>query len=472
MNSSENNAMRSEKDSMGEIQVLSSVYWGAQTQRSLDNFKIGKEHFPREFIRAYGILKKAAARINTELGLLDLELRDAISEACDEVINGELDEHFPLVVWQTGSGTQTNMNFNEVISNRAIEILGGEMGSKDPVHPNDHVNKSQSTNDTFPSAINIAAVMSCNERLLPSLEKLQESLDKKAGEFSDIIKLGRTHLQDATPLSLGQEISGYASMVEHGIARINRGLTDCKELAVGGTAVGTGLNTLEGYGEKMASEISNLSGFHFVTAPNKFEAMAGQDCIVELSGALRTLAGSLFKIANDIRLLASGPRSGIGELILPENEPGSSIMPGKVNPTQCEAMTMVCTQVMGNDTTIAMAGANGHFELNVFRPVLAFNILQSITLLADACDSFRKNAVDGLKANEKQIHDNLHNSLMLVTALNPHIGYDKAAKVAKKAHRDGTTLREAIIELGYLTGEEFDRLVQPENMISPSRENS
>ncbi|MDP6685109.1 MAG: class II fumarate hydratase [Candidatus Marinimicrobia bacterium] len=472
MNSSENNAMRSEKDSMGEIQVLSSVYWGAQTQRSLDNFKIGKEHFPREFIRAYGILKKAAARINTELGLLDLELRDAVSEACDEVINGELDEHFPLVVWQTGSGTQTNMNFNEVISNRAIEILGGEMGSKDPVHPNDHVNKSQSTNDTFPSAINIAAVMSCNERLLPSLEKLRESLDKKAGEFSDIIKLGRTHLQDATPLSLGQEISGYASMVEHGIARINRGLTDCKELAVGGTAVGTGLNTLEGYGEKMASEISNLSGFQFVSAPNKFEAMAGQDCIVELSGALRTLAGSLFKIANDIRLLASGPRSGIGELILPENEPGSSIMPGKVNPTQCEAMTMVCTQIMGNDTTITMAGANGHFELNVFRPVLAFNILQSISLLADACDSFRKNAVDGLKANEKQIHDNLHNSLMLVTALNPHIGYDKAAKVAKKAHRDGTTLREAIIELGYLTGEEFDRLVQPENMISPSRENS
>jgi fumarate hydratase class II len=364
------------------------------------------------------------------------------------------------------------MNFNEVISNRAIEILGGEMGSKDPVHPNDHVNKSQSTNDTFPSAINIAAVMSCNERLLPSLEKLRESLDKKAGEFSDIIKLGRTHLQDATPLSLGQEISGYASMVEHGIARINRGLTDCKELAVGGTAVGTGLNTLEGYGKKMASEISNLSGFQFVSAPNKFEAMAGQDCIVELSGALRTLAGSLFKIANDIRLLASGPRSGIGELILPENEPGSSIMPGKVNPTQCEAMTMVCTQIMGNDTTITMAGANGHFELNVFRPVLAFNILQSISLLADACDSFRKNAVDGLKANEKQIHDNLHNSLMLVTALNPHIGYDKAAKVAKKAHRDGTTLREAIIELGYLTGEEFDRLVQPENMISPSRENS
>ncbi len=460
--------MRSEKDSMGEIQVPSSVYWGAQTQRSLKNFKIGKEHFPHEFIRAYGILKKAAARINTTLGLLDPTLRDAISEACDEVISGKLDEHFPLVVWQTGSGTQTNMNFNEVIANRSIEILGGEMGSKDPVHPNDHVNKSQSTNDTFPSAINVAAVMSCSKRLLPSLEKLRESLDKKANEFSSIIKLGRTHLQDATPLSLGQEISGYSSMVEHGIARIKRGLTDCKELAVGGTAVGTGLNTVEGYAEKMAEDISQLSGFQFVSASNKFEAMAGQDCIVELSGTLRTLAGSLFKIANDIRLLASGPRSGIGELSLPENEPGSSIMPGKVNPTQCEAMTMVCTQVMGNDTTIMIAGANGHFELNVFRPVLAFNILQSITLLADACDSFRKNAVDGLKANEKRIHDNLHNSLMLVTALNPHIGYDKAAQAAKKAHKDGTALREAIIELGFLTGEEFDRLIQPENMISPS----
>ena len=422
-----------------------------------------------EFIRAYGIIKKAAVRVNTDLGLLDPKLKDAIADACDEVINGKLDEHFPLVVWQTGSGTQTNMNFNEVIANRSIEILGGELGSKDPVHPNDHVNKSQSTNDTFPSAINIAAVMCCIEKLLPSLEKLRDSLEQKAKEFSSIIKLGRTHLQDATPVSLGQEISGYASMVEHGISRINRGLTDCKELAVGGTAVGTGLNTVEGYAEKMAEEISRLLGIRFISAPNKFEAMGGQDCIVELSSALRTLAGSLFKIANDIRLLASGPRSGIGELILPENEPGSSIMPGKVNPTQCEAMTMVCTQVMGNDTTIAMAGANGHFELNVFRPVLAFNILQSLTLLTDACDSFRKNAVDGLKANEKRIHENLHNSLMLVTALNPHIGYDKAAKVAKKAHKEGTTLREAIMELGYLTGEEFDRLVQPKNMISPSQ---
>ncbi len=463
--------MRIEKDSMGEIQVSSSVYWGAQTQRSLENFKIGSEQFPREFIRAYGILKKAAVSVNVELGLLDPKIANAISKACDEVIIGDLDSHFPLVVWQTGSGTQTNMNFNEVIANRSIEMLNGEIGSKFPVHPNDHVNKSQSTNDTFPSAINIAVVLHTTEYLLPALEKLQKTLERKTLEFSKIIKLGRTHLQDATPLSLGQEFSGFASMVEHGIARIKRGLTDCKELAVGGTAVGTGLNTLEGYAKKMATEISNLTGIQFVSAPNKFEAMAGHDCVVELSGTLKTLSGSLFKIANDIRLLASGPRSGIGELILPENEPGSSIMPGKVNPTQCEAMTMVCTQVMGNDTTISMAGANGHFELNVFRPVLAFNILQSITLLADACDSIRKHAVDGLKANEKRIHNNLHNSLMLVTALNPHIGYDNAAKVAKKAHKDGTTLREAIVELGFLTGEEFDRLVQPEKMISPTPKN-
>ena len=464
-------SVRIEQDSIGEVQVPSSSYWGAQTQRSLENFKIGNEHFPREFIRAYGVLKKAASKVNCELGLLEPSLAEAISESCDEVIEGQLDDQFPLVVWQTGSGTQTNMNFNEVIANRSIEKLGGKIGSKDPIHPNDHVNKSQSTNDTFPSAINIAASTSCIERLIPSLEKLKHSLQVKAEEFSDIIKLGRTHLQDATPLSLGQEISGYVSMVEHGISRINRGLTDCKELAVGGTAVGTGLNTLEGYAEKMADEITILTGIQFKSALNKFEAMGGQDCIVELSGSLRTLAGSLFKIANDIRLLASGPRSGIGELVLPENEPGSSIMPGKVNPTQCEALTMVCSQVMGNDTTISIAGANGHFELNVFRPVLAFNILQSITLLADACDSFRDNAINGLKANEKRIQDNLHNSLMLVTALNPHIGYDKAAKVAKKAHQNGTSLREAVIELGYLSGKDFDRLVQPKNMISPSKRN-
>ena len=464
-------SVRIEKDSIGEVRVPSSSYWGAQTQRSLENFKIGNEHFPREFIRAYGVLKKAAAKVNSELGLLEPSLAEAISESCDEVIEGQLDDQFPLVVWQTGSGTQTNMNFNEVIANRSIEKLGGKIGSKDPIHPNDHVNKSQSTNDTFPSAINIAASTSCIEQLIPSLEKLKHSLQVKAEEFSDIIKLGRTHLQDATPLSLGQEISGYVSMVEHGISRINRGLTDCKELAVGGTAVGTGLNTLEGYADKMADEITKLTGIQFKSALNKFEAMGGQDCIVELSGSLRTLAGSLFKIANDIRLLASGPRSGIGELVLPENEPGSSIMPGKVNPTQCEALTMVCSQVIGNDTTISIAGANGHFELNVFRPVLAFNILQSITLLADACDSFRDNAINGLKANKKRIQDNLHNSLMLVTALNPHIGYDKAAKVAKKAHQNGTSLREAVIELGYLSGEDFDRLVQPKNMISPSKRN-
>ncbi|MDP7037374.1 MAG: class II fumarate hydratase [Candidatus Marinimicrobia bacterium] len=464
-------SVRIEKDSIGEVRVPSSSYWGAQTQRSLENFKIGNEHFPREFIRAYGVLKKAAAKVNSELGLLEPSLAEAISESCNEVIEGQLDDQFPLVVWQTGSGTQTNMNFNEVIANRSIEKLGGKIGSKDPIHPNDHVNKSQSTNDTFPSAINIAASTSCIEQLIPSLEKLKHSLQVKAEEFSDIIKLGRTHLQDATPLSLGQEISGYVSMVEHGISRISRGLTDCKELAVGGTAVGTGLNTLEGYADKMADEITKLTGIQFKSALNKFEAMGGQDCIVELSGSLRTLAGSLFKIANDIRLLASGPRSGIGELVLPENEPGSSIMPGKVNPTQCEALTMVCSQVIGNDTTISIAGANGHFELNVFRPVLAFNILQSITLLADACDSFRDNAINGLKANKKRIQDNLHNSLMLVTALNPHIGYDKAAKVAKKAHQNGTSLREAVIELGYLSGEDFDRLVQPKNMISPSKRN-
>ncbi len=464
-------SVRIEKDSIGEVRVPSSSYWGAQTQRSLENFKIGNEHFPREFIRAYGVLKKAAAKVNSELGLLEPSLAEAISESCDEVIEGQLDDQFPLVVWQTGSGTQTNMNFNEVIANRSIEKLGGKIGSKDPIHPNDHVNKSQSTNDTFPSVINIAASTSCIEQLIPSLEKLKHSLQVKAEEFSDIIKLGRTHLQDATPLSLGQEISGYVSMVEHGISRISRGLTDCKELAVGGTAVGTGLNTLEGYADKMADEITKLTGIQFKSALNKFEAMGGQDCIVELSGSLRTLAGSLFKIANDIRLLASGPRSGIGELVLPENEPGSSIMPGKVNPTQCEALTMVCSQVIGNDTTISIAGANGHFELNVFRPVLAFNILQSITLLADACDSFRDNAINGLKANKKRIQDNLHNSLMLVTALNPHIGYDKAAKVAKKAHQNGTSLREAVIELGYLSGEDFDRLVQPKNMISPSKRN-
>ena len=459
--------MRKENDSMGEILVPEEVYWGAQTQRSIENFKIGSEIFPREFIRAYGILKKAAALVNQNLGSLVSELSDSICKAAEEVIDGKLDDQFPLVIWQTGSGTQTNMNFNEVIANRAIDIMGGELGKKTPVHPNDHVNMSQSTNDTFPSAINIAVCTSVTDSLLPALENLQEAFKKKSNTYQDIIKLGRTHLQDATPLSLGQELSGYASMLEHGIDRINRALTNCYELAIGGTAVGTGLNTIAGFGEQVAEEISGITGLPFVSAPNKFEALSAQDCIVELSGALKVVAGSLFKIANDIRWLASGPRSGIGELILPKNEPGSSIMPGKVNPTQCEAMTMVCTQVMGNDVTIGIAGASGNFELNVFRPVLAFNILQSIRLLADACNSFREHTIKGLKPNLERIDKNLNNSLMLVTALNPHIGYDRAAEVAEKAFKENKTLRESIIELGYMIGEEFDRVVQPEKMISP-----
>jgi fumarate hydratase class II len=458
---------RTENDSLGSVDVPVDRYWGAQTQRSLQNFKIGDEHFPHEFIRAYGLLKKSAATVNESFSSLDSKIADTIRTAADEVIEGKLDDHFPLVVWQTGSGTQTNMNVNEVIANRAIEILGGELGSKDPVHPNDHVNMSQSTNDTFPSAINIAAVESATQQLLPALEKLQKSLAKKADEFKDIIKLGRTHLQDATPLSLGQEFSGYASQVEHGITRVNNALTHCYELAMGGTAVGTGINSVAGFGEAAAKEIANLTGLPFVTAKNKFEALGGQDSIVELSSALKTVAASLNKIANDIRWVGSGPRSGIGELILPANEPGSSIMPGKVNPTQAEAMTMVCTQVIGNDMTITMAGASGNFELNVYRPVIAFNIIQSIRLLAEVSVSFADNCVDGIEANEERIHSNLHNSLMLVTALNPHIGYDKAAEVAKKAHKENTTLREAITALGYMSGEDFDILVQPKDMIQP-----
>lgn len=458
---------RIEKDSLGKVNVANDRYWGAQTQRSLQNFKIGNEHFPREFIRAYGILKKAAATVNESFGNLNSEIASTIRNAADEVVEGKLDDHFPLVVWQTGSGTQTNMNVNEVIANRAIEMLGGELGSKDPVHPNDHVNMSQSTNDTFPSTINIAAVETVAHQLIPALEKLQKSLAAKADEFHDIIKLGRTHLQDATPLSLGQEFSGYASMVDHGITRVKNAIEHCYELAMGGTAVGTGINSVAGFGEAAAKEISNLTGFPFVTAPNKFEALGGQDSIVELSSALKTVAVSLNKIANDIRWLGSGPRSGIGEINLPTNEPGSSIMPGKVNPTQAEAMTMVCTQVIGNDITITMAGASGNFELNVYRPVIAFNIIQSIRLLSEVSVSFADNCVDGIEANEDRIHSNLHNSLMLVTALNPHIGYDKAAEVAKKAHKENTTLKEAIIDLGYMSGDDFDKLVQPRDMIQP-----
>ena len=460
---------RKEKDSMGVLEVPEDKYYGAQTQRSLNNFKIGGERFQRELIRAYGILKKATATVNEKAGKLDSNLATEICNAADEVIDGKLDDHFPLVVWQTGSGTQSNMNFNEVIANRAIEMMGGELGSKDPVHPNDHVNMGQSTNDTFPTAINIAAVEASINQLLPELTKLRDSLSQKAKEFESIIKLGRTHLQDATPLSLGQEFSGYASALTHGITRIEGAINHCYELAMGGTAVGTGINSFEEFGSMVADEISTLTGLPFKTAVNKFEALGGQDCIVELSGALKTVAGSLFKIANDVRWLASGPRSGIGEILLPANEPGSSIMPGKVNPTQCEAMTMVCTQVMGNDVTISFAGASGNFELNVYRPVMAYNIIQSIRLLADACDSFRIHAVNGIEANEERIHSNLYNSLMLVTALNPHIGYDKAAEVAKKAYKDNSSLREAIIALGYLSGEDFDRLVQPGKMIKPEK---
>lgn len=460
---------RKEKDSMGILEVPDDRYYGAQTQRSLNNFKIGEERFQRELIRAYGILKKAAASVNEKAGKLDSKLAGVIREAADEVIDGNLDDHFPLVVWQTGSGTQSNMNFNEVIANRAIEKLGGELGSKDPVHPNDHVNMGQSTNDTFPTAINIAAVEATINQLLPGLKKLLKSLVKKEKEFDAIIKLGRTHLQDATPLSLGQEFSGYASALRHGVSRIEKSLDHCYELAMGGTAVGTGINSFEGFGKQVANEISNLTGLPFKTAENKFEALGGQDSIVELSSALKTVSGSLFKIANDIRWLASGPRSGIGEILIPANEPGSSIMPGKVNPTQCEAMTMVCTQVMGNDVTISVAGASGNFELNVYRPVIAYNIIQSIRLLTDACDSFRVHCVDGIEANEERIRSNLYNSLMLVTTLNPHIGYDKAAEVAKKAYKDNLSLREAIIDLGYMSGEEFDQLVQPEKMIHPEK---
>mgnify|MGYP001341241884 FL=1 len=460
---------RKEKDSMGILEVPDDRYYGAQTQRSLNNFKIGEERFQRELIRAYGILKKAAASVNEKAGKLDSKLAGVIREAADEVIDGNLDDHFPLVVWQTGSGTQSNMNFNEVIANRAIEKLGGELGSKDPVHPNDHVNMGQSTNDTFPTAINIAAVESTINQLLPGLKKLLKSLVKKEKEFDAIIKLGRTHLQDATPLSLGQEFSGYASALRHGVSRIEKSLDHCYELAMGGTAVGTGINSFEGFGKQVANEISNLTGLPFKTAENKFEALGGQDSIVELSSALKTVSGSLFKIANDIRWLASGPRSGIGEILIPANEPGSSIMPGKVNPTQCEAMTMVCTQVMGNDVTISVAGASGNFELNVYRPVIAYNIIQSIRLLTDACDSFRVHCVDGIEANEERIRSNLYNSLMLVTTLNPHIGYDKAAEVAEKAYKDNLSLREAIIDLGYMSGEEFDQLVQPEKMIHPEK---
>lgn len=460
---------RIETDSMGEIKVPTDKYYGAQTARSLMNFKIGGERFPRELIRALGILKKAAALTNKDLGILPAEKADLIVKAADEVIEGKLDEHFPLVVWQTGSGTQTNMNTNEVISNRAIEIAGGEMGSKKPIHPNDDVNKAQSSNDTFPTAMHIAAVEEIHRRLIPMVTKLRDALDVKAKEFKDIIKIGRTHLMDATPLTLGQEFSGYVQQLTNGLERINAAMPRMYELALGGTAVGTGLNTHPEFAVKAAAQISKITGKEFKSARNKFEALAAHDAMVEFSGVLKTLAASLMKIANDVRWLGSGPRCGIGEIALPENEPGSSIMPGKVNPTQSEAMTMVCVQVFGNDAAVNFGGASGNFELNVFKPVIIFNVLQSIRLIADACESFTDNCVVGIQANEKNIEKNLTNSLMLVTALNPHIGYDNAAKVAKKAHKEHTTLKEAAIALGLLTAEKFDEVVRPENMIGPKK---
>jgi fumarate hydratase class II len=460
---------RIETDSMGELKVPSDKYFGAQTARSLMNFKIGGEKFPAELIRALAIVKKAAALTNNELGTLPKEKLDLIIQAADEVIEGKLNDHFPLVVWQTGSGTQTNMNANEVISNRAIEIAGGTMGSKKPIHPNDDVNKAQSTNDAFPTAIHIAAVEEIHSRLIPMVTKLKDTLAKKTDEFKGIIKIGRTHLMDATPLTLGQEFSGYAHQLTNGLDRINDTLKRLYEIPLGGTAVGTGLNTHPEYAVKAAERISKITGKQFKTAPNKFEAMAGKDALVEMSGVLKTLAASLMKIANDIRWLGSGPRCGIGEISLPENEPGSSIMPGKVNPTQSEAMTMVCAQVFGNDVTINFAGASGNFELNVFMPVIAFNILQSIRLISDACESFADNCVAGITANEANIKKHLENSLMLVTALNPHIGYDNAAKVAKKAHKENKTLKEAVVELGLLTAEKFDEVVRPEKMIGPKK---
>ena len=459
---------RTETDSFGPIEVESDNYWGAQSQRSRQNFKIGTETMPVPLIRALGLIKKAAALVNVKLGLIDEKLAQAIVKAAGEVAEGRRDDQFPLAVWQTGSGTQTNMNANEVIANRAIEILGGEIGSKKPIHPNDHVNLSQSSNDTFPTAMHVAAAMEVNARLLPALKHLQKELAKKAKAWSGIIKIGRTHTQDATPLTLGQEFSGYAMQVELGIERLKQAMPHIYLLAQGGTAVGTGLNAKKGFDKNFAREIAQLTRLPFRPAPNKFEALAASDAIVQLSGTLNTIAASLFKIANDIRFLGSGPRSGLGELSLPENEPGSSIMPGKVNPTQSEALTMVCCQVMGNHVTVSLAGSQGHFELNVFRPVMINATLQSIRLLADAAVSFTDNCIVGIKPNKQHIADLMERSLMLVTALTPKIGYDKAAEIAKCAHARGTTLKEEAVRLGYVTAAEFDRLVRPDKMISPS----
>jgi fumarate hydratase class II len=458
-------ATRIETDSFGPLPVAADKYWGAQTQRSLGNFKIGGETMPLPLVRALGIIKKCAALTNRDLGNLDEKLANVIAEAAQEVIDGKLNGHFPLVVWQTGSGTQSNMNANEVISNRAIEMLGGEMGSKTPVHPNDHVNRSQSSNDTFPTAIHIAAAEEANNRLLPALDYLARALEEKSAAWMHIIKIGRTHTQDATPLTLGQEFSGYAAQVRYGIERVKRALPGLYELAQGGTAVGTGINCPAGFAERFAASVASLTRLPFVTAPNKFEALAASDAAVEMSGMLNVLAASLFKVANDIRLLGSGPRSGIAELSLPENEPGSSIMPGKVNPTQCEALTMVCCQVVGNHMAVTMGGSQGHFELNVYRPLIAHNLLQSIRLLADASVSFTDNCVKGIEPNTTRIAELMERSLMLVTALAPKIGYDKATEIAKYAHRNGTTLKQEALRLGYVSEADFDAIVRPETMV-------
>lgn len=459
--------MRIEKDSLGEVQVPQSKYWGAQTERSRENFIIGNEKMPIEVIRALAIVKKAAAIVNAELGLLPKEKAKIIGTVCDEIIDGKLDEHFPLVVWQTGSGTQTNMNVNEVISNRAIELLGGKMGSKDPIHPNDDVNKSQSSNDVFPTAMHIAAVMDIRNQLLPRLNLLHEGLRKKAEQFQSIVKVGRTHLMDATPLTLGQEFSGYATQLENGIDSVVSALKHLSEIALGGTAVGTGINSPPKYAARAAEVISEITHIPFVSAPNKFESLAASDAIVQMSGSLKRIACSFMKIANDIRWMGSGPSCGIGELHLPANEPGSSIMPGKVNPTQCEAMTMVAAQVYGNDLAISFAGSQGNFELNVFKPVMIYNLIQSIRLLGDVSISFHDKCLQGITAHEKRIQHHLDHLLMLATALNPIIGYDKASKIVLTAHQEGITLRQAALKLGYLTGEDFDRAIDPKKMVHP-----
>ena len=460
-------ATRTERDSMGPIDVRADRYWGAQTERSLHHFAIGGDRIPLPVIRALGLVKKASAQVNQDLGLLDARRAELIVGAADEVVAGKLDEHFPLSVWQTGSGTQTNMNVNEVIANRAIELAGAKLGSKAPIHPNDHVNMSQSSNDAFPTAMHVAAALEITERLLPSLRALRDALAVKAREFADIVKIGRTHLQDAVPLTLGQEFSGYAAQLDAGIARIEATLPGLLALAIGGTAVGTGLNAPAGFGDAVARRLAALTGLPFTSAANKFAALAAHDDLVMASGALRTLAGALMKIANDLRWLASGPRSGLGELTLPENEPGSSIMPGKVNPTQCEALTMVAVEVIGNDTAVAIAGAQGNFELNVFKPLIIFNVLRSVHLLADACARFREFCVEGVEANRARIAELVDRSLMLVTALAPHIGYDRAAAIAKRAHAEGLTLREAALASGYVTAEQYERWVRPADMVGP-----